>query len=123
MPRPIHVVVARHETIRTFKRKDMNVTVQSIHFDADVKLTEFIREKLRKLSLFQDNIITAEVCLRLERDGTNNENKVVDIKLGVPGRELFSKRQGKTFEEATTTTVEALRSQLVRTKERLRAAS
>ncbi len=100
----------------------MNVTVQSIHFDADVKLTDFIREKLRKLALFQDNIITAEVCLRLEKDGARNENKVVDIKLMIPGRELHSRRQGKTFEEAAIPTIEALRSQLVRTKERLRVA-
>lgn len=101
----------------------MNVTVRSIHFDADVKLTGFIREKLRKLALFHDNIITADVCLRLERDGENHENKVVDIKLVVPGRDIHSKRQGKTFEEAATTTVEALRSQVVRTKERSKAVS
>ncbi len=101
----------------------MNVTVRSIHFDADVKLVDFISEKLKKLSLFHDNILAAEVYLRLEKDGSNNENKIVDIKVNVPGRELFAKRQGRSFEEATITTVEALRSQIVRTKERLRAAS
>jgi putative sigma-54 modulation protein len=101
----------------------MNVTVRSIHFDADVKLTGFIQEKLSKLLLFHDNIIAAEVFLRLEHDGDNNENKIVDIKLVLPGRELFAKRQSRTFEEASMNTVEALRSQLVRTKERLRAAS
>ncbi len=101
----------------------MNVTVQSIHFDADVKLTDFIREKLTKLTLFHDNIIAAEVSLKLERDGANMENKIVDIRLTVPGRELFAKRQCRSFEEAAINTVEALRSQLVRTKERLRVAS
>src|SRR5688572_30470574 len=123
MPRRIRAEAARHEIINTSNERNMNVTVRSIHFDADVKLIDFIGEKLNKLALFQDNILTAEVFLRLEKDGTNNENKIVDIKVNVPGRELFAKRQGRSFEEATITTVEALRSQIVRTKQRLRAAS
>lgn len=41
----------------------------------------------------------------------------------VPGGDLFAKRNSKTFEEATINTVEALRSQVERTKERLRSAS
>ncbi|MEX1132553.1 MAG: HPF/RaiA family ribosome-associated protein [Flavobacteriales bacterium] len=101
----------------------MNVNVHSIHFDADTKLVTFIKEKLGKLTQFHDSIISAEVFLRLEHDGDNRENKVVDIRLAVPGREHFAKRQGKSFEEATSGTVEALRSQVERTKERLRKAS
>jgi putative sigma-54 modulation protein len=101
----------------------MNITVQSIHFDADHKLIELIKGRLGKLSLFHDNIISAEVGLKLEHDGGERENKIVEIKLVVPGREVFAKRRGKVFEEAVSTTVEALRSQLIRTKERLRAAS
>lgn len=101
----------------------MNVNVQSIHFDADTKLVVFIKEKLGKLTQFHDSIISADVFLRVEHDGENRENKFVDIRLAVPGREHFAKRQGKTFEEATTSTVEALRSQVERTKERLRKVS
>lgn len=101
----------------------MNVNVHSIHFDADGKLVGFIQEKLNKLTLFHDNILSAEVFLRLEHDGQNRENKVVDIRLSVPGREHFAKRTAKTFEEAASSTVDALRTQVERTKERLRKAS
>lgn len=101
----------------------MNINVHSIHFDADIKLVEFIKEKLHKLNQFHDNILSGEVYLRLEHDGENRENKVVEVRLAVPGRELFAKRQGKTFEEAAVNTAEALRSQVERTKERLRNAS
>ncbi len=101
----------------------MNVQVQSIHFDADVKLVEFIKERLNKLDQFHDKIIGAEVFLRLDHDGANRENKVVDIRLTVPGKEHFAKRQGKTFEEAATATVEALRSQVERSKDKVRKAS
>lgn len=100
----------------------MNVNVQSIHFDADRKLLTFIKDRLSKLGQFHDNILSADVFLRLEHDGDRRENKVVDIRLAVPGREHFAKRTAKTFEEAATDTVEALRSQVERTKERLRKA-
>ena len=101
----------------------MNVNVQSIHFDADTKLVTFIKEKLAKLSQFHDSILAGEVFLRLEHDGENRENKHVEIKLAVPGKDLFSKRQAKTFEEAAIAAVEALRSQVTRSKEVLRKAS
>jgi len=101
----------------------MNVNVHSIHFDADVKLVSFIKEKLSKLSQFHDSILSGEVFLRLEHDGENRENKVVEIRLAVPGNDLFAKRQGKSFEEAAITTVEALRSQVTRAKESPRKVS
>ncbi|MEO8589291.1 MAG: HPF/RaiA family ribosome-associated protein [Flavobacteriales bacterium] len=101
----------------------MNINLHSIHFDADIKLVEFIKEKINKLNQFHDNILTAEVFLRLERDGENHENKLVEVRLTIPGHDLFAKRQGKTFEEAAVNATDALRSQVERTKERLRNAS
>ncbi len=93
----------------------MKLDIHSIHFDADVKLTEFIQRKLDKLELFYDGIISGEVFLRLDKSDVN-ENKIVEIRLEVPGPALFSKRQAKTFEEATDGTVEALRRQIKKLK-------
>ena len=98
----------------------MQVQVHSIHFDADHKLVSFIKEKLDKLTLFHDQIIGGEVFLRLE-NSDNKENKVAEIKLLVPGRDLFARRQCKSFEEATDIAVEALRRQIKKHKEKLRA--
>ena len=98
----------------------MQVQVHSIHFDADQKLISFIKEKLEKLTLFHDQIIGGEVFLRLE-NSDNKENKVAEIKLLVPGRDLFARRQCKSFEEATDETVEALRRQIKKHKEKSRA--
>lgn len=122
MPKPIRV---EGEGIRrTLKEgSTMNVNVHSIHFDADVKLVSFIKEKLGKLTQFHDNILSGDVFLRLEHDGENHENKVVEIRLAIPGNDLFAKRHGKSFEEAAISTVEALRTQAERTKERLRMPS
>ena len=101
----------------------MDLNVHSIHFDADIKLTDHIRERLGKLDQFHDRIVSGEVYLRLDRDRQERENKVVEVKLVVPGRELFAKRQGKSFEEAADQVAEALRRQVLKSKPRLRKAS
>lgn len=98
----------------------MNVNVHSIHFDADVKLIGFIKERLGKLNQFHDRILASEVFLRLEHDGENRQNKIVEVKMNVPGKELFAKRQSKTFEEATDQATEAIRKQLLKAKPGLR---
>lgn len=96
----------------------MQLQVHSIHFDADRKLIDFIHEKVEKLGVFHDQIIGGEVYLRLDKS-ENKENKIAEIKLFVPGKDLFAKRQCKSFEEATDTAVEALRRQIKRRKGKL----
>lgn len=92
--------------------------MHSIHFKADQKLLDFIEEKLGKLEHFNQRIINAEVFLRLEND-KEKENKITEIKLNVPGKELFAKRQTKSFEESTDEAIEALRKQLIKEKEKM----
>jgi putative sigma-54 modulation protein len=95
----------------------MQVQVQSIHFDADRKLISFIEEKLQKLTHFHDRITFGEVFLRLDRSDVN-ENKIAEIKLSSPGRDLFARKQCRTFEEATDIAVEALRRQIDKVKQK-----
>ncbi len=97
----------------------MKVTVQSVHFNADQKLLDFIEAKLEKLATHYDKIIESEVTLRLE-NASNNENKVAEIRLHVPGNDLFAKRQCSSFEEATDLAVDALRNQITKHKEKIR---
>jgi len=95
----------------------MTVKIQSIHFDADAKLLNFVESKVGKLNTYSNAIIDSEVFLRLDKS-SSHENKVAEIKLLVPGNDLFAKRQCKTFEEATDQAVEALRRQLKKQKEK-----
>lgn len=97
----------------------MNLKIQSIHFDADVKLEEFITGKVSKLKQYHDSILGAEIFLRLDKSATA-ENKIVEIKLDVPGNDFFAKRQNSSFEAATDGAVEALRRQIKKHKEKLR---
>ncbi len=98
----------------------MNVKIHSVKFDADSSLLTFIEEKVNKLEVFYDNILGAEVFLRLEKDTQERENKIVEIKLDVARNPLFSKKQCKTFEEATDLSVDAIRKQLLKHKNKVR---
>ena len=95
----------------------MEIQIHSIHFKADQKLLDFINEKLNKLEQFNQQVVSAEVFLRLDKD-KEKEYKITEIKLLIPGKELFAKRQCKSFEEATDESVEALRKQLIKEKEK-----
>ncbi|MBL7900117.1 MAG: ribosome-associated translation inhibitor RaiA [Crocinitomicaceae bacterium] len=89
----------------------MDLQVHSLHFDADKKLIEFVNGKVHKLETYFDKIISGEVVLKLDKSA-DSENKVAEIKLMIPGKELFAKKQCKSFEEATDLACEALRRQV-----------
>jgi putative sigma-54 modulation protein len=95
----------------------MDLQVHSVHFDADRKLLDFIDKKIGKLEQYFDNIIAGEVFLRLGNP-SEPENKVAEIKLLIPGKELFAKKQCKSFEEATDLACDALRKQVKKQKEK-----
>lgn len=84
--------------------------MHSIHFDADQKLIDFVQRKVDKLETFYDRVVDGEVFLKLNNSGI--ENKTVEIKLNIPGGQLFAKEEAKSFEEATDLATEALRRQL-----------
>ena len=44
----------------------MNVNIQTVHFDADSKLVEYIEKKISKLTQFHDRITKVDVYLKLE---------------------------------------------------------
>lgn len=96
----------------------MDVKVNSVNFTADQKLVTFVNEKVNKLQLFFDNIIKGEVFLKVDKD-QEKENKLAEIRILLPGKELFAKKQCRTFEEATDLAVEALRRQVKKHKGKL----
>ncbi len=97
----------------------MKLQVHSIHFDADRKLIDFIQRKVDKLETFYDRLVDGEVYLRLNNEGI--ENKTVEIKLNVPGSQLFAKEQARSFEAAADMATEALRNQIKKFKTKMKA--
>lgn len=95
----------------------MKLQIQSIHFDADKKLLDFIQKKLDKLETFYDKITEGDVYLRVENEEINN--KSVHVKLFLPGTSIMAKEQGASFEEAVDVAVETLKRQLKKQKEKM----
>ena len=97
----------------------MKVYVQSVNFNADKELIEFIEKKVNGLEKFYDKIVDSEVFLKVQQT-SEKENKVVEIKLNVPGNDLVVKKQCKTFEEGTMLAIESLKRSLEKNKEKVR---
>ena len=96
----------------------MDFKVNTVHFTADDKLVDFIHGKVKKLEQMYDNIIASEVYLRLDKND-QNENKIAEVKLILPGNELFAKKQCKSFEEAADLAVSALKKQVEKHKDKV----
>lgn len=98
----------------------MRVNINSVHFKADKKLLAFINEKVEKLSQIYDGVIGSEVSLKVDNNDSR-ENKIAEIKVIIPGKDLYAKKQSKSFEESTDVAVEALRRQLKKYKDKQRS--
>ena len=95
----------------------MKLQIHSIRFDSDYKLINLIKRKLVKLETFYNRIIDGEVFLRIEND-ESRINKIIEIKLNIPGDQLFAKERARTFEIGADEVTEALRRQIKKFKEK-----
>lgn len=95
----------------------MKLEMYYVDNDRSEALSDFIQTKVNKLETFYDGIVNGEVYIRTEK-GDPKKEKVVEIRLNVPGTTLFAKESNETFESATDNTVEALRRQIKKFKEK-----
>ena len=97
----------------------MKVNTQSINFDADVKLINFIQSRMDKLELFYDKVISSDVYLKVENTSAK-ENKIVEVKVHIPRNKFVVKKQCKSFEEAVDSACSSIERKLVKKKEKMR---
>lgn len=95
----------------------MRINISSVHFKADKKLEDFIRDKVTRLATTYEELIGSDITLKID-NSTEQENKVAEIRLTVPGSDLFAKKQCKTFEEAADSALDALKKQLIKHKDK-----
>lgn len=98
----------------------MNVNIQSVNFTVDQKLVDFIQKRLDKLENYYDCVVSADVYLKVENT-SEKENKIVEVKVHVPGDEFMVKKQCKSFEEGVDTAADSLERVLLKRKEKMRA--
>ena len=97
----------------------MEIKIQSIHFDATEKLQAFIEKKVAKLEKSFEDIQKVDVQLKVIKPATA-QNKEVDLSVSVPGNVLFVQKISDTFEEGVDLSVDSMRVQLQKFKEKLR---
>lgn len=93
----------------------MEINVQSVKFDADEKLLNFVDKKFQKLEKFDAELTSVDVVLSLLPD---HENKNVKVKVNIPGNTIVVEKNAKTFEDAIVDCADILKEKLVKLKEK-----
>ena len=94
----------------------MDIIIQSLGFKAGEELEGYIHEKLEKLTP-NDHIVRANVILFLGPDRAT-PNNYCEIRLEVPGNDLFIKESSPEFEQAVDSAVNKLQGMLRKAKEK-----
>ncbi|PID70139.1 MAG: ribosomal subunit interface protein [Flavobacteriales bacterium] len=97
----------------------MNVNVQSINFNVKQNLIDFIKKKTEQLPKIYDRVLGCDVYLKLDNT-SEKENKIAELKILIPGGEFVVKKQCQSFEESVDLSVEVLKRQLRKKKEKER---
>ena len=98
----------------------MKVNMQSVNFNADGKLIAFVQNRMNKLELFYDKVISSDVYLKVENTSVK-ENKIVEIKMNIPRDIFVVKKQCKSFEGALDAACNSIERKLVKKKEKMRS--
>jgi putative sigma-54 modulation protein len=96
----------------------MEVRIQAIHFEISERLESFINKKIDKLVRRNENVVGADVNLRVIKPETAM-NKEVIIKIAVPQHEdVVATKVADSFEEAVDLALEAIDRQLEKLKQK-----
>ena len=101
----------------TSKIISMKINIQALSFHANDKLIDFAEDKVSKLSQYSERLLEAHVTLKVVKSATKN-NKICEIKLAIPGNDLFASKKCDSLEEAILKSSEALKQQLLTWKEK-----
>ena len=99
----------------------MNVNIQSLHFEADSKLVDYVEKKLSKLNQFHERITKVDVFLKLDNVVHNIKDKIAEINVHIPRHDFFVKHSSKSFEESFDIALESVITQMTRKKEKIAA--
>ena len=96
----------------------MKINIQSINCTPRQELLDLINEKMNKLTHFSDKIIETKVVLRVETS-ESPDNKIVEVRLAIPGNDLFVKKHCNSFEEGIQKSYDVLQREVKEWKEKV----
>ena len=91
----------------------MSVIIQSLGFTASNDLQNFIRDKISVLK--SDKIVSSNVTL-FKGSETEPENNYCEIKLEIPGNDLFVKKNSEHFEVSVSECIDVLKKIINKSK-------
>lgn len=95
----------------------MKINIQSVGFSANESLLEYVEGKIGKLDTFYDQIVAANVFLKLDNNNSK-ENKIVEVRLEVPGDDIVVSKEGQEFPEAIDVSYDTLKRLVIKKKEK-----
>ena len=93
----------------------MEINVQFVKLKTNDFLEVFVVKELSKVAKKYKWILKADVFYKLEKD-PKGKGKICDIRLSLPGPQIFATSNEKSFEEATDETISDLLIQLKKYK-------
>lgn len=99
----------------------MDTHFNYVHVSASQRLEEFTKEKLQKLKDHYDFVVSADIYFKTENSTANDQGRICEIKLSLPGPRIFASTNEENFEKAVYKTVSDLRRQLKRKKEKMKS--
>jgi putative sigma-54 modulation protein len=93
----------------------MDIIIQSLGFKASGSIESLIGEKLKTVK--SDKIVRANVILFKGAD-SDPANNYCEIRLEIPGNDLFVKRHSTYFETSVNECIDVLKQQVNRHKEK-----
>lgn len=89
----------------------MKIIFQTPGYKASRRLVEFVSKKVQTLDQKHEHILEAHVYLKKVKSSVP-DNRICEIRLVIPGNDLFASKQGETFEVAVAKAVDAIKRQI-----------
>jgi len=94
----------------------MKKTIEPVNLEASDELIEFVNDIFDELPKYYNRITSADIYLKMHSEKSGIE-KEVEVKVFLPGREVFASAKADGFEEASNKVFSKLKRQLVDAKE------
>ena len=94
----------------------MTINIQYVQIATSEAMSEYVTNKLKKLSKKYEWIIKADVYFKHEINSKTN-GKICKMELSLPGPRIFATSNEKNYELAVTNTIRDLQIQLKKRKE------
>lgn len=98
----------------------MKLIIHSVNIDARESLKEYAEAKFKKLEQYYDKIISIDVYFKSENSSEKQHSKTVEVEVAVPGENIIVKKIGQSFKECIDLTLDTLKRQIIKKKEKER---